>query len=426
MNLVIMNSERYFINMFYSSLFYIISVSLFIYILLKKRHVDYFSLISLSSLYYFSPLFFKEINIFGFVYNVKINEMVYLYASIYFSLLIIFVLFFDLFFNEKKVVDITYSFADIPNFLYVISFLLFILGVYIVGLEFLLSPNKTDLASRNTVLYGLGLWLISCSALKAYVTKCHLLLSFSLVCIIFSLYVGSRSMFVMTILSIILVSFRTNGRKLRVVEQYREIIMVLLIVLLLVIFKVSYKSIKAGSFYSIISSFNDINLEDLLSLSLTDPNAVMYNLNYTINNNAFLGWDYLIHRVLSIFPLLSSLFSDIMGKDFGRYSSILGNDYDLHFGLASSIHGEIIAISGFMGFVIFSTLVMVSIFILNYYYLYKSTMWISLFVPFAIYNFFYSFRVDITFALGTIKSYFLILILMYFYRYIISSKLRKN
>lgn len=392
--------------------YYVLNIFVFVYVVASSRAFDFFTVISLSSIFYFSPLLFGVINIFGVVYGISIDSLVYNYLSFYFFVLICSILSFDLFFKRKRIISIVESYSRIPSSFYILSLCFFLVGVYVAGINNLLNPDKTNLANESTALYGFSLWMICCSLVKSLVCKNRFMFAVFFSCLSFSLYVGSRSMFVIALLSLILVHFRLFNRPIRLVKSLSKVVLISVFVILLVLFKVSYKRIKAGDYTAAMDNIISLNISDLLSLLLTDPNAVVYNLNHSVISNYSLGWDYLIHRLTSLVPMMSSLYSKAFGGTYDRFSAILSNDYDFHFGLASSIHGELIAIGGLGLFVIATILLFFILTLVNYYYLFHPSISIALCIPFAVYNLFYSFRVDVTFSFGTLKTFVVISVVL--------------
>lgn len=411
-------------NLFNISIVYtLISVASLSYVVFKKRTFDFFTVLILSSFFYFSPLLIGEININGFVNGEPISDVTYYFCMSYFSLLAIFVFIFDLFFINNDVKTFRLLNREVFSNVFYISLILFFVGVALVGLGNLLEPDKTKLANQNVAIYGLGLWFLMAVLIVAYANKNWVVFTVCVLCLIFSLYVGSRSNIAIAILTLVLLTLRNN--KIRLYSQYSKFIFLSVFISLLILFKITYKYIKAFDFSMAYERLSSFDFFSMVNLVLVDPNAVVYNLNYTIVNNVSLDSDFIFHRLLSLFPMMAGLFQLIMDETFPRYSAVLADFYSIHFGLASSLHGEIIAMSGTFGFFIFITLFFTITFFLNYRYLFNPSPLILLSLPFVVYNLFYAFRVDLTFMFGTFKTYFVLVFLVVLLNYFRKNLLRK-
>ncbi|WP_299007645.1 O-antigen polymerase [uncultured Shewanella sp.] len=400
------------ISFSYYSLCFIV-ILLLSYIFSKKRYFDIFSLLTLSSIFYFSPFLVGSINIYGFLYSGEISSETYLYINIYFILLTSYIIFFDFYLSKSKVVVIDSMNRELVKLFFSISTIIFLVGIYIAGIGNLLNSDKTNLATQNTAIYGLGIWFITCSLLLSYINKSAVMFVICSLLLTFSLYVGSRSNIVIAILTILLFSCR--NKKFKLLEQYKKGFLLLFVVAFLAIFKLTYKYIKNFDFGIVVDIYKDVSLLDIVSLIIVDPNAVAYNFNMTIVNEVTLGTGYFFHRLFSIVPGMGEIFEQISGTEYIRYSAVLAKIHNIHFGLASSIHGEIIAISGIFGFITFLIIFFMFLTYINYRYLFRPSKLIILSLPFLVYNVFYAFRVDITFCLGTLKVFILVMSLVTFF-----------
>ena len=405
-------------------LIYIVSLS---YILFKKRAVDLYLILFGGLFYYSIPLFIDggKLTFPGVVLSQNINSLTYIVYSFAFIVSFFFMHRND---NQKKrpIKYERYGRLDKLTskrifFLTLLIFFIFAFGVYQFGIFDYLTTNK-QVNEEDMTLIPISIVLsmimlpVSFYYRKLFSFSIYFLILFS-----FFLY-GVRSYFVVGIISSGFIYFRF--KEIRLVKKLPLFILAFLFAISMAVYKFIYVHVKDSSFNELFSIIKELDFDLLITHLIADPLAVIYNLNYTIENNIILSINYLFHRILSIIPQGGTFFSFLTGESYPRYSTILNNEYtNIHWGLASSMYAELIAISGFLGFgviyILMNTIISyfnsnIKLSGLNFYNL--------IFISSFTYFLFYSHRLDITFVLGVFKFSILIWI---FFKYIFVKKLKR-
>ena len=383
---------------------YSISLS---YFLLKKRSVDMFTILFGGLFYYSIPLLMGKITLTGVVINQDVNYIVYIIYSFVFI-----VSFSFMYVNDKKKVKVIrvekQGYLDKPAsrslfFFTMIVFLFFLIGVFQMGFSnYFFTANKSINEDIPTLISISVVFSMIMLPVSLYYQKIISLIIFFLILLSLLLY-GSRSYFVIAMISSVFILF--NFKEVRLIKKAPLLIVGIFFAVSMAVFKFVYQIIKSASLSELISNVKKLDSDSIISQLLGDPMAVIYNLNYTINNDISLSMNYFIHRFLSAVPGGGDFFSSLIGIDFPRYSSILGNEYTtVHWGLASSIYAELIAISGFAGFCVVYLLINKLTFDFNNSIKLKGLNFFNLiFISAYSYLLFYSHRLDITFVLGIFK-----------------------
>jgi hypothetical protein len=394
-------------------LFILSYLALFLYIIFKNRRFDFFSILSISlSFYYFSALFSK-ISIFGVVKNVNILPETHLVLTFIFVTVLLFIFVYDsLSVGHSVQKKIEPNTKLIVNIFTIITIVVFFFGIYNVGgIGVFFSGEKSELATKNTSFYGLSIWLslVLLSISSYYNFRFYMV--FSLALIVFTLLVGSRANIVISFLIISVLVFSKN--KITLFRYYKYGMLALLFLFSLVVYKAIYKSVRLADISMVYESLMIINLDVFLGIFMSESSSVVYNLNTVLSQNMELPDYFLYHRLLSFIPMLGEYYESLLGVDIPRFSYFLINDiYDLHFGLASSIFGEWIAIGGFLGMSLFLVTWLLIVTYFNSKLIKGLNIYQLSFVPTIVFSVFYLHRVDITFFVGYLKYAFLICMLI--------------
>jgi len=375
----------------------------FIYIFLKSRSFDLFSLLVLSLLFYYSSALFTHISIFGVVEDVPIDDRTYYALTFIFIASLFFTYVSDRSRLVKRISSEKKNTYVITTLLTIVSALVFMIGVYqLGGVSVFFAGSKSDLGQLNAVFYGLSIWLmLSTLAVSSYY-KYHKYILICSIIAIFTLAVGSRATIVICIFVFSLLYF--NLQKIRLAKYYKAFCILLCLVLFMVIYKFIYKSVRSGDFSSILNILLTLDFDSLIGVFMSESSSVVYNLNTVFVNELALPDHVLYHRLFSIIPFLGDYYKNLIGLDIPRFSYFLINDvYELHFGLASSIFGEVIAISGIVGFVIFVSLWLCLVSYFNLELNKGLSLYQVIFIPALVYSVFYIHRVDLTFFIGYFK-----------------------
>lgn len=406
--------------MFYIfTLIYVISLC---YILIKKRAIDLYTILFGGLFYYSMPLIIGKITLIGVVMNQPINYLVYIIYS--FAFIVSFIFMFKSDKQKIKLIqhklrgELDKTTSKRINVLTALIFLVFLIGVYQIGFSNYLNFNKNTNEERLLLIQFSVVLSMIMLPVSLYYRKLITLGVYFLILFSFLLY-GSRSYFVVAIISSVFIQFRF--KEMQLIKKLPLFILGVFFAVAMAIYKFIYTVVKVVDFKELSIIIRNLDYDLVMSQLLGDPMAVVYNLNYTIVNELDLSISYLFHRILSIMPGGGSLFSFLVGESYPRYSYILNElEYtNIEWGLASSLYAELIAISGFTGFFIIYILMnnLVNNFNnnirlngLNFYNL--------LFISSYTYLLFYSHRLDITFVLGVFK-YCILLWILFKYVFVI-------
>jgi len=357
--------------------------------------------------YYSIPLLFGKITLIGVVINQDINNIVYI---IYIFAFVI--SFWFMYANDKKKIQVIQQAkrgylnklnSKKLNFVTIIIFSIFLIGVSQIGFfyYFFIATKAINDNSSTLIVISVVFSMIMLP-LSLYYRKIIVSSVYFFILLSFFLY-GVRSYFVVAIISSVFIFLRF--KEVRLIKKMPLLILGSFFALSMAVFKFIFSELKSANISELVTIIKGLDPNLVMAQLLADPSAVVYNLNYTINNKINLSMDYFIHRTVSIIPGGGDFFSFLMGVDYPRYSSVLGDKYtNVHWGLASSLYAEIIAIYGFIGLLIVYIFINKLISNFNNAYKFKGLNFLNLiFISSFTYLLFYSHRLDITFILGIFK-----------------------
>lgn len=398
-----MNRDQGYLRMYYIFLF--ISFFSLSYVLFANRRIDCFTLLAGSLFYYSAPLLLGHITIPGFIYRLEIIDEIYIIYTLTYIALMLFMLYNDrIVSNVNFQFDIQVSRVKITPFFY-LTLLIFLVGVIQIGpVNYFFENKSTTNINDGGGLITLSVWFSLILLVLTYrQKKYNVYFGISFLILASYLLFGPRALFVVGIMSLWLIHY--SFIRTRLIYHLKSLIFLVGLAMLMVVYKTFYRVLKAMDLSLLVNTAQSIDLSLVTSALLGDPTAVIYNLQVTILNNVDLSISFLLHRIVSIFPALGGIYSEVMQEDFVRYSRYLADNYhNLHYGIASSIFGEFIAISGYLGLSLFITMWISIVYWFNCKILLsRNDIYIILF-PAITYISFYIHRVDFTFALGAIKT----------------------
>ncbi|WP_233879578.1 O-antigen polymerase [Virgibacillus halodenitrificans] len=386
-------------------LYWTISVINLAYLIFKKRNIDLFTIGFLSLIYYTLPAFFGTISLGKHIVNMQIHNKVY-YFLIFLQLLFLIVIVF----NDKRINNKELKEKGNKQVSKYYIFCIFFLTILFYCIEFLISGFDTffslDKAEiRMTTFYGLGIWGALMSFFLGIKYKYNYIIIGSLIFILFSLFVGSRAYIATAILGCILL---LSKNKIRLVNSWRNILVLIISFLFLVFYKTIYTAVKTLDSDILTNSIKNINFSELPFFS--ESNAILSNLNvillYEIKNE-YSVLEYSLHQI----PF-SSLFLTDKYVTFSRFVSANVHP-DIHFGMGGNLWGEIYSVFGFVGMYIAAILWVLLIYITNIsLYKFRGTI---LILPAIIYVVFYVHRIDLSFVIGSFQSNIFIIFLAFLF-----------
>lgn len=395
-----------------NSIFIIIYSLVAFYFVLKRRPFDVLTLLAASSLYYYSPALFSEIEFFG--YKNAIMSETYILYIVYFFLLLFSAVVFDLSVVNKRI-ELNKPIKNVNTsvkFITVLTIICFSVGVYSI-LDTILLVDKTLLAGQNTFLYGMSLFLAVSGLCLAMVNNNKFIIVLFFCIILFSVYVGGRATFVFGVLSIILIKLRGNTK--RITAHYKIILFVFVVVASLVVYKTIYKHIKSEDLDSVFSVLQYTDLSRYIILVFTDPLAVVSNTNTVFLHDIQVEPGYLIHRLSSIIPGLNNIVESFLSSDYAVFNHLLKDAYDMDGGPGSSFLAELYVMAGWGGYVLFLFLYFFMVCFYNYRFLFQLNLGVLIWLPCVVMLTFYIHRLELLSIFGGIKSYALIYAVFFLY-----------
>lgn len=377
-----------------------------IYFLFKKRKVDLFSLTVVSFYIYHVNYFWGGYGqTLNHVFISEISLTSYFYVISIAVLILVFMIVSDCrhgFENSeyKKYIVCDYDVGYQAGLLSFVSLFLFLIILFLYGFDGLASIKRGGSVPFhgvfvNILLVSIGLALASKK--KWLVILCFTLLALNLFA------TGSRAYFAVGILLMLI--FYLREKAVRIVSHPKILILSGFLFILILVFKVVYVDIMLLDFSSVFQKITSVDTY-LLALNFGESEVVSSHFAYFVDKGpSWLGVDYIVHRLLSIFPFLPSLYENASGVMYYRFSSIILDEYRFFgFGLASNIWAELYSLAGGGGIFIFIFLWLSTIYHLNAKFLSGSFYGIYPYLyAFSIYFAFYLHRVDLTFILGFFK-----------------------
>lgn len=308
-----------------------------LYIALKKRFFDFYSISMISTIIYFSP------SIFGYVWYrvpvkrggyedifININPMVELAHIIVLSILLLSMIIFDIF-NKKINNHIKIGEKKYITTIFVLFTLMIYSNFLINNLNFALNGDKNQFDRwYSMVAISIPFCMALCVTERRYVY----LLILSLV-VIFEMYTGNREAIVFSAISILSVMLWRRGKG-RLIWYYKYIIFGFI----LVISALAYKNISAailhGDWEIALSRLGNLEYYGD-TLSKSEPFVTQTILHYAIS----LGWSYDGSFVKPLFASLVPLGDIVFGNVETISGYINGSLFeDVGYGVASNVWAE--------------------------------------------------------------------------------------
>ncbi|MDO6443708.1 hypothetical protein [Marinobacter sp. 2_MG-2023] len=364
--------------------------------------MDFFTLMICSLGYYSFPLVLGFIAIPGVVEGMIIDDYIYLVFSFVYAVSIFFMLYSDALGSRVKITVVARGTKEL-QFLFFVTLASYLVGVFDTGpSDFFFGTKKNGNALSPFIPVSLwcSLFLFSVAYADPVKDKGSLLLSVFVILSV--LFYGSRAVTVILFLmfSLLYIGFV----RLRLFSKVHYFLIGGMFVIAFILFKVVYWMLKVDGLMQSANKISGLGLDRGYDLFLADPMAVIYNFNLVVIDQMSLPLTYLVHRALAFIPFANTIFSEVLGFEFLKFSQILQDEYHgLSWGLASSFMAEIFSIVG--GFFVFFFLFFWVFLIYKFNFRYKSMdgFLIRILFPVFVYSTFYIHRVDLTYAISGFK-----------------------
>lgn len=320
-------------------------LSTLIYFIFIKTKIDYFSLAFFSSAIYFIPGIFGYTGyiVSGIQYRNLINEKTYLIMIVVLLSIFVFSIFYDLVKNEDEREIYIIGQENVVK----VFFLLATLGLLVMFLttgKELFNPSKSVL-SENLNRFHILFYISSLVGLPVayYNNKKKYTLLF-LLYLLFNVYIGFRSPFVIGIISVLVVSLSKEKTSLYKTITFKKLVLISLFGLFVFSYKLIYKLIKQGKYNEALQLVIDPKFY-IKAITHSEPFVTQHVLNTITEKNFNAGAEFLYSLIYQVIP-----FSNHLVDEHPSFSSYFKqeNFSFLNYGLASNIWGEMWSIGGWL------------------------------------------------------------------------------
>ena len=401
----------------------IVMLSLVAYILIKKRRIDCFTILSLSTLLYTYPTFF------GYLLSdnskVIVDDRVYICLTLF----CIVVFFFTVLSDYRYVNTGDIGSEDIP---YSVksnhaNLLISIIGIALMAYTITLyggmvGDEKNVLLMSATKGTEYFKYFSTFSFVYSFTNKgkyTRLSRIISIVLMIYTVILGHRSFTVIGLFAIIywVICVKTRGKKVSLIYylgKHKVLTLSVLAFGMIIIFIKGVLSALLAGDYSLVMQRLTTQEYYINSLMTSESTTIMRNLQYACTDKIGIDlYDYIM-SLFAMIPFVGGVATTLLGvKSFEVLLNVKYNTaYSLGFGLGATFLGEAYSAGGFVWLILVSICLCALVWII-YKKLFcsrnsfvKTWLLIGLF-----YMTFYFHRNTLLFSLTTIRAYLYILIL---------------
>ena len=219
-----------------------------------------------------------------------------------------------------------------------------------IGGPRLLSAYKEDVldgASRFFMLTGVGAAL---AAALAFAQRRWTVFFLAAVMLLFTVYVGHRSYFVMAMIAVFLVHLQRQGPQRLYIRNFTAIVAAGGLVMTVFVYKCIYVLVKLGDYGEVLSLLTDSDfyLDAVIS---SEPFTTQLVLNEVVHTGFETEMDYILYSVIGQF----TLFSGEAGLVFRSFNSLFQPALfpDVEWGMANNIWAQMLAAGGWPLFLAF-------------------------------------------------------------------------
>ena len=365
----------------------------------KKRTFDFFSIAFISAMIYFFPGFV------GYVGIEKINmtEPISVYTYTVVILVVLSLILTSLMFDTTKKKEISFIFLE-KNSSYLAEAAL-IIGIssfvilYMTQGSMLFTAGKASLAenySRWSILYQSG---ISLATILFFIQKKYKFAIFSLLVLSINIYIGYRSTFVITIISLLTIYLNKKG-PIRFIRYAKIIFIAFIGLMFLLVAKVLLPTFKyaiiTGDYNYFLNYISDLGNVFRIAILNAEPFVTMWTLNTIINNNFETSATELLGLLALLIPFGSEI--GIQGRTFNSLFQPILFSW-ANYGVGSNIWAQFYSIGGFFVLSIFLLIYNFFLYLASQALLIRSSYLKAVFAIMSSYWAFYIHRNDIGFQI---------------------------
>lgn len=323
-------------------LFILIAIIGGIYFLFKKRNVDFFTIAFFSATVYFMPGFFGYVLFPPELFKVEIESRTYTIFIVVLTSIIFFAITSDyIMTKEFKKVSIIGTELNI-KILVLVSIISFCLMVFSSG-PILFTSIKSEIMEHLNRYHII--WTMSTSILvvSAFLNNNRLLTIFSFLFLSVDLLIGFRSIFAITVISIILLHLNSKGKQRLIISNYKIISLGLIVAIFFFVFKRIQAAIKLGLWDIVIQRVSSPEFY-IDSIIYSEPFITQSILNEIIKNDFTVDNSYLYNFFYLIILFAPQLGAEIIGFNELFQDNLFPN---VNYGLGANIWAEMYSINGY-------------------------------------------------------------------------------
>lgn len=381
------------------------------YVIFKKRNIDFYTIAVLGFMIYTLPAFWGTTWTTQGLYFSEIHFETYLLVDMISLILFISMINFDRKTNTISFREIQWN--HYPKYLFylllIFSYISIILAIYKVGLSSLLAETKnpTHIEKMNP-FFSLSIWTsLICFSFGA-ASKNKFIGLLPLPIMIFTLFLGIRSFFVIGIISYVITLLSHYG-KTALFRKWKYGLTLGFIMIIATIYREVYFIIKRGDFEYVFTLLTSKDFYQSKVFVLPHEIYIVFStLNISLSQKLNLGLEFILYQILDFIPFMGVVFE----LPELKYSKVIMEEFysESQFGMGSNIWAEMYSSGGFILVLVFALIWVGIIKILNYMYLKRMRLSVF-FIPFGIYFIFYINRLSFSLAIGDLKYVVFIYIL---------------
>lgn len=409
----------------------ILFIVLILYVIVRKRKFDFFSIAAFSYIIYYFPVFNGYLRNNNTGNQIFISNMTYFCIFIFGFLLLFFMIFFDKYYikagnNSNKVsnVKMLKSKNELSNFCVLI---LSIIGIVLMIITFRNyggfsgAFNKVNLLKNANKIteymkyIGLFVFVYSFIFKGKFIKLCRIL---SLCIMFYTFLLGHRSFIVIGIISIFMhyVGTKNPVRLLEIIKKNKKKFFFIVICLLFFLFvKNIFAAFMAGNYELVFSrlSSKEYYIDTLLE---SESNIIMNNLNNIVVYGFKYSFSDFVIGVVSLIPLVGGRILNAFNYTTFeiKMNHVFNTLYSEGIGLGSNYIGEAYSIGNIYFLILIVILTLFFIKFLNSKRNHSSNPFTYTFLSILLTYFtFYIHRNSLIFLLTTARAYLYILILLF-------------
>tara|TARA_B100002052_G_C15886303_1_gene601686 strand:- start:6307 stop:7560 length:1254 start_codon:yes stop_codon:yes gene_type:complete len=375
---------------------------------LARNRIDFLLLFFLSTTLYSWQIIYGIIWVPPYTFPASQESKIIVLILLF--VLILFTILNDLILKNKK--DLPYSRAGEGDAVFFfttltfISYLSCLIAVLNIGPE-ILSISKKSFVAKSGLPFFFLLYYPAAMACLFFVTSRRYKLAFySAVPLIFYIFVGFRAAAVITFITGFFIFY--YNQKIFNLKLYKPILLVIIVFAFFVLYKFTYIGLKLGDLSTIATILEKdprfSNLPEFLAYAFFSAEFGQAASNLSITSSMDLSDSYSFRDAfVGSIPLVD--FITGISEEESRFSTIIESyaNPGFSYGLGSSIWGEIFQAGGYSGVIIFSILIIFTIFQFNLSFRRSKNKFVlfSFFIGFLS---FYIHRNDFVLLTGHIKN----------------------